>query len=55
MFSQRYQANVRLAEQLRQDAKFTALGEVLPRILTDLIAITGSSSGDRDRAEYTYL
>ncbi|MDA0631908.1 helix-turn-helix transcriptional regulator [Nonomuraea sp. MCN248] len=29
------EANVRLAEQLRQDAKFTALGEVPPGILTD--------------------
>lgn len=55
MFSQRYPANVRLAEQLRQDTKFTALGEVLPRLLTDLISITGSSSGDRDRAESLML
>ncbi|MBT2232296.1 helix-turn-helix transcriptional regulator [Nonomuraea sp. NEAU-A123] len=44
---QELEANVRLAEQLRQDAKFTALGEVLPRILTDLIAITSGSSADR--------
>ncbi|MFI6712757.1 helix-turn-helix domain-containing protein [Nonomuraea sp. NPDC050478] len=49
------EANVRLAEQLRQDAKFTALGEVLPGILTDLITITGDSSADCDRAEALML
>lgn len=52
---QELEANVRLAEQLRQDARFTALGEVLPGILTDLIAITGDSSADRDRAEALML
>jgi len=35
---QELEANVRLAEQLRQDAKFTALGEVLPAIITDVAA-----------------
>ncbi|MGP3920125.1 hypothetical protein [Nonomuraea sp. 10N515B] len=43
------------SEQLRQDAKFTALGEGLPSILTDLIAITNDSSADRDRAEALML
>ncbi|MGA4994287.1 hypothetical protein [Nonomuraea bangladeshensis] len=52
---QELEANVRLAEQLRQDAKFTALGEVLPRILTDLIAIVNDSTADRDRAEALML
>ncbi|MGA5764012.1 hypothetical protein [Nonomuraea bangladeshensis] len=52
---QELEANVRLAEQLRQDAKFTALGEVLPRILTDLIAIVNDSTADRDRAEAPML
>ncbi|MFI6802619.1 helix-turn-helix domain-containing protein [Streptosporangium canum] len=49
------EANVRLAEQLRQDAKFTALGEVLPSIITDLLLITSGSSTDRDRAEALML
>jgi hypothetical protein len=52
---QELDANVRLAEQLRQDAKFTALGEVLPRILTDLIAISSNSPQDRDQAEALML
>ncbi|MEU8404307.1 helix-turn-helix transcriptional regulator [Nonomuraea sp. NPDC048892] len=52
---QELEANVRLAEQLRQDAQFTALGEVLPGILTDLIAITNDSSAERDRAEALML
>ncbi|WP_344967015.1 helix-turn-helix transcriptional regulator [Streptosporangium fragile] len=49
------EANVRLAEQLRQDAKFTALGEVLPSIITDLLLITSDASADRDRAEALML
>ncbi|MFB9963844.1 helix-turn-helix domain-containing protein [Sinosporangium siamense] len=49
------EANVRLAERLRQDAKFTALGEVLPQIITDLLLITSDSSADRDRAEALML
>ncbi|WP_214413786.1 helix-turn-helix domain-containing protein [Sphaerisporangium fuscum] len=49
------EANVRLAEQLRQDAKFTALGEVLPQIITDLLLITSSASAARDRAEALML
>ncbi|MFI7125873.1 helix-turn-helix domain-containing protein [Nonomuraea sp. NPDC050153] len=49
------EAHVRLAEQLRQDARFTALGEVLPGILTDLIAVTNDSSAERDRAEALML
>lgn len=52
---QELEANVRLAEQLRQDAKFTALGEMLPSILADLVAITNDSSGERDRAEALML
>ncbi|MBE3010879.1 helix-turn-helix transcriptional regulator [Microbispora sp. NEAU-D428] len=49
------EANVRLAERLRQDAKFTALGEVLPSIITDLLVIASGSSPDRDRAEALML
>ncbi|GAA3143353.1 helix-turn-helix transcriptional regulator [Planomonospora alba] len=49
------EANVRLAEQLRQDAKFTALGEVLPSIITDLLLITSGGTADRDRAEALML
>ncbi|WP_143590728.1 helix-turn-helix domain-containing protein [Thermoactinospora rubra] len=49
------EAHVRLAERLRQDAKFTALGEVLPGIITDLTLITADSSADRDRAEALML
>ncbi|GGK62705.1 transcriptional regulator [Planomonospora parontospora subsp. parontospora] len=49
------EANVRLAEQLRQDAKFTALGEVLPSIITDLLLITSGSTADKDRAEALML
>ncbi|GAA2375999.1 helix-turn-helix domain-containing protein [Nonomuraea africana] len=49
------EANVRLAEQLRQDAKFTALGDVLPSIITDLTVITADQEADRDRAEALML
>jgi transcriptional regulator with XRE-family HTH domain len=49
------EANVRLAERLRQDAKFTALGEVLPNIITDLLVLTSDSSAGRDRAEELML
>lgn len=49
------EAHLRLAEQLRQDAKFTALGDVLPSIITDLTLITADSSTDHDRAESLML
>ncbi|MGW7478635.1 helix-turn-helix domain-containing protein [Nonomuraea muscovyensis] len=49
------EANVKLAEQLRQDAKFTALGDVLPGIINDLTLITADSSADHDRAEALML
>ncbi|MGW5689233.1 helix-turn-helix domain-containing protein [Nonomuraea sp. NPDC003754] len=49
------EAHVRLAEQLRQDAKFTALGDVLPGIITDLTVICADSAGDHDRAEALML
>jgi transcriptional regulator with XRE-family HTH domain len=43
---------VALAERLRQDARFSALGEVLPKIITDLTLHTAETgSPDRDRAE----
>jgi hypothetical protein len=48
---QELEANIRLAEKPRQDAKLTALGEVLPRILTDLVNITNDSSADCGRAD----
>ncbi|MER6575288.1 helix-turn-helix transcriptional regulator [Nonomuraea sp. NPDC001023] len=49
------EANVKLAEQLRQDAKFAALGDVLPGIINDLTLITAGSATDRDRAEALML
>ncbi|WP_113705642.1 helix-turn-helix domain-containing protein [Nonomuraea lactucae] len=49
------EANVKLAEQLRQDAKFTALGDVLPSIINDLTLITADSSANHDRAEALML
>ncbi|WP_061290199.1 helix-turn-helix domain-containing protein [Herbidospora cretacea] len=44
------EANVKLAERLRQDARFSALGEVLPGIITDLL-ISTNDERNRDRAE----
>ncbi|SEN21073.1 helix-turn-helix domain-containing protein [Nonomuraea pusilla] len=49
------EANVKLAEQLRQDARFSALGDVLPGIINDLTLITSDSSADQDRAEALML
>lgn len=49
------EANVKLAEQLRQDAKFSALGDVLPGIINDLTLITADSSAEHDRAEALML
>ncbi|WP_405909276.1 helix-turn-helix transcriptional regulator [Streptomyces sp. NBC_00828] len=37
---------VEAAERLRQDAKFTALGDVLPQILRDLIVLCDVADGD---------
>ncbi|MER6222520.1 helix-turn-helix transcriptional regulator [Streptomyces sp900105755] len=39
-------ARVEAAERLRQDAKFTALGDVLPQILRDLIVLCDVAGGD---------
>ncbi|TFE53187.1 XRE family transcriptional regulator [Streptomyces sp. ICN441] len=39
-------SRVAAAEQLRQDAKFTALGDVLPQILRDLIVLCDAVTGD---------
>jgi hypothetical protein len=52
---QELEANARMAEQLRQDAKFAALGEVSPSIITDLIVIANDSWAARDRAEVLML
>jgi len=47
---------LKLAEDLRQDARFTALGEMLPDIITDLVIHTGdSASSRRDEAESMML
>ncbi|WP_344837551.1 helix-turn-helix transcriptional regulator [Actinocorallia longicatena] len=49
-------SQLKLAESLRQDARFTALGEVLPRIITDLVIHTGdTTSARRDEAESMML
>ncbi|WP_433227942.1 helix-turn-helix domain-containing protein [Actinomadura formosensis] len=47
---------VTLAEKLRQDARFSALGDILPRIITDL-TLHAADRGlpDRDRAESLML
>ncbi|MFF1934450.1 multiprotein-bridging factor 1 family protein [Streptomyces sp. NPDC058228] len=39
-------SRVLAAERLRQDAKFTALGDVLPQILRDLIVACDTAEGD---------
>ncbi|WUJ19716.1 helix-turn-helix domain-containing protein [Streptomyces sp. NBC_00390] len=41
---------VEAAERLRQDARFTALGDVLPQILRDLIVLCDAADGDDARA-----
>ncbi|MBC6463758.1 multiprotein-bridging factor 1 family protein, partial [Actinomadura sp. HBU206391] len=47
---------VTLAEKLRQDAKFSALGDILPQIITDLVIHTSDrTSPDRDTAEAMML
>lgn len=38
-------AEVRVAERLRQDAKFSTLGQVLPTIIEDLIIAIGAATG----------
>jgi transcriptional regulator with XRE-family HTH domain len=49
-------ARVEAAERLRQDAKFTALGDVLPQILRDLIVLCDAADGDDvSRAEALML
>ncbi|MGW0630135.1 helix-turn-helix domain-containing protein [Streptomyces sp. NPDC002758] len=49
-------ARVEAAERLRQDAKFTALGDVLPQILRDLVVLCDLSEGeDVSRAEALML
>lgn len=42
-------ARVEAAERLRQDAKFTPLGDVLPQILRDLIVLCDAVEGDDAR------
>ncbi|MEU9015855.1 helix-turn-helix transcriptional regulator [Streptomyces sp. NPDC048479] len=42
-------SRVEAAESLRQDAKFTALGDVLPQILRDLIVLCDALDGDDAR------
>jgi transcriptional regulator with XRE-family HTH domain len=42
-------ARVEAAERLRQDAKFTPLGDVLPQILRDLIVLCDAAEGDDAR------
>ncbi|MBT2505307.1 helix-turn-helix domain-containing protein [Streptomyces sp. ISL-98] len=42
-------ARVEAAERLRQDAKFTALGDVLPQILRDLVVLCDAAEGDDAR------
>lgn len=39
-------ARVEAAESLRQDAKFTALGDLLPQILRDLVVLCDVAEGD---------
>ncbi|MFI6663236.1 multiprotein-bridging factor 1 family protein [Streptomyces sp. NPDC050523] len=39
-------SRVEAAEKLRQDAKFTALGDVLPQILRDLVVLCDVSEGE---------
>lgn len=49
-------ARVAAAERLRQDAKFTALGDVLPQILRDLVVLCDVAEGeDVPRAEALML
>ncbi|GCD98335.1 helix-turn-helix domain-containing protein [Embleya hyalina] len=49
-------AEVQFAERLRQDAKFTALGEVLPGLIESLIVSIGAASGTEvDRLEALML
>lgn len=49
-------ARVSAAERLRQDAKFTALGDVLPQILRDLVVLCDVAEGeDVPRAESLML
>ncbi|QKZ19907.1 helix-turn-helix domain-containing protein [Streptomyces chartreusis] len=49
-------ARVEAAESLRQDAKFTALGDVLPQILRDLVVLCDVAEGDDvSRAEALML
>lgn len=49
-------ARVEAAERLRQDAKFTALGDVLPQILRDLVVLCDVAEGeDVSRAEALML
>lgn len=43
-------ARVEAAERLRQDAKFTALGDVLPQILRDLVVLCDVTEGKTCRA-----
>ena len=47
---------VALAERLRQDARFSALGDILPQIITDLTSHTADrTSAERDHAEALML
>lgn len=47
---------VALAEKLRQDARFSALGDILPQIITDLTLHTADRTApNRDRAEALML
>ncbi|SEG31270.1 Helix-turn-helix domain-containing protein [Thermomonospora echinospora] len=47
---------VTVAEKLRQDARFSALGDILPKIINDLTLHTAGLTGaDRDRAEALML
>ncbi|MEU1569009.1 transcriptional regulator [Streptomyces mirabilis] len=49
-------ARVEAAERLRQDAKFTALGDVLPQVLRDLVILCDVAEGeDVPRAEALML
>lgn len=49
-------ARVEAAERLRQDAKFAALGDVLPQILRDLVVLCDTAEGqDVPRAESLML
>jgi hypothetical protein len=49
-------ARVEAAERLRQDARFTALGDVLPQILRDLVVLCdGADDEDAARAEALML